>query len=162
MISFDLGSAGRRKKFPQSRQALLAGGKPGRRRNAHFPAGAHDPRVHPAGNPDADRNHARLGPPLSRDRRRRRPNCRSGPSPRANLTSSEPRPEHLSSRTTVRDLSSMFAPSTTVHASRPTPRSNPNTRATLHHRQSDNFRHLIAVQLAHRRRSNPQTASSSS
>src|SRR5580692_2279986 len=67
--------------LPQSMQALLAGRKPRRRRNSHFPSRADDPRLHARRSPRACRHHRRPRPPLRGHRRRRGHHRRPGPGP---------------------------------------------------------------------------------
>ena len=47
MLSFDLGTLDAARDPAQSRETVLAGRKPRRRRNPHLPSCHHDPRLHP-------------------------------------------------------------------------------------------------------------------
>ncbi len=82
MLSFDVGSleaARSRAAISQSRQTLLARGKPRWRRNFDFASGDDDSRFHAQGNAGSRGHHGRPGTPVRRHRGRRRHHRRPRP-----------------------------------------------------------------------------------
>ncbi len=72
MISFDVGTMEAARTASQSREAVLARGKPGRSGNADLASGDDDARVGPAGDAAGSRHHRRADAHLRGNRRRGR------------------------------------------------------------------------------------------